>query len=120
MKILICDDAGFIRQILMDVIATHGQHTIWEARNGKEAVDIATQVCPDVCFMDVVLPEQNGIEAARAIREQCPQTKIFALSTLSQEDIETIKPLDTTFDHFIVKPFTPNQIIDLLNKGESL
>ncbi len=80
-RVLLADDHAVVRQGFRLILSSQeGIEVICEAGNGREAVELALRHRPDVAVIDVSMPELNGIEATRRILEQCPQTKILALS----------------------------------------
>ena len=109
MKVLICDDAGFIRQILREII-TGAEVTIFEASNGKQAIEMASSVKPDLVFLDIVLPYKNGVEVATVLKAQDPTVKIIGISTLDKSQIEAIHQTEGLFSVFIEKPFNKQDI----------
>ena len=85
LRVLIADDHEIVRQGLASVLAeTHDVEVIGEAGNGREAVDLAYRLHPDVVIMDVSMPLMNGDEATRQIRRHLPQTRVVALSMHSE------------------------------------
>ena len=88
LKILIADDHELIREGLK---ARLGRHEGWkvcgEAVNGRQAVEMAHQLLPDVAVLDVSMPELNGIEAARQIRKGCPDTEVLILTMQESEGL---------------------------------
>jgi DNA-binding NarL/FixJ family response regulator len=81
MKVLIADDHGIVREGLKSLFKKQQDiEVVGEAQDGKEAVDLARQLRPDIVVMDVTMPNLNGIDATRAIMKECPDTKVIALS----------------------------------------
>lgn len=109
MKILVCDDAGFIRHIIREIISDHDV-TLFEAANGKQALEIASSTKPDLVLLDIVLPKKNGIEVAKVLKAQDPRIRIVGISTLNHEQIHKIHNIDGVFDQFIEKPFSKADI----------
>lgn len=117
-KILIVDDAGFIRQILGSLLQELGCQIIGEARTGNEAVLRAQALRPDLIFMDMVLPEKNGAEASIEILEEFPKTLIVAMSTAT-EDIVRERALQAGCVRFMAKPFQKESLRQLLKELSS-
>jgi len=113
MKVLICDDAGFIRKILSDILSEKSV-TIFECGDGKLAIEIASSVRPSLVFLDIVLPLKNGIEVAKVLKAQDPKIKIVALSTLETNQIEQTHKTGGLFDLILNKPFKKQQILKAL------
>jgi two-component system chemotaxis response regulator CheY len=113
MKVLICDDAGFLREILTQLVSEFGYHVVGEARDGVEVVEKAVKLSPDLVLLDLVLPLKNGSEAARDIREKLPNVKIAALSTVDEAFLKR-KSEEAGFDGYLVKPFSKEDLKTLL------
>lgn len=81
LSILLADDHAVVRNGFRHILAAEwDMQVVGEASNGREAVDMAEQLKPDVVVMDVTMPELNGIEASRRIAKTSPRTRILALS----------------------------------------
>jgi two-component system response regulator NreC len=88
MKILIADDHGIVREGLKALIKRRTDiEVVGEAEDGKTAVELASQLVPDVVIMDVTMPNLNGVDATRAITRACPNTKVIALSMHTDKTI---------------------------------
>jgi DNA-binding NarL/FixJ family response regulator len=87
-RILIADDHEVVRQGLKAILASQqGWHVCGEAVNGREAVDKSKRLKPDVVILDISMPELNGLEATRQIREVCPQTQVLILTVNESEEL---------------------------------
>lgn len=85
-RILIVDDHAVVRQGLRMFLALDEDlEIVGEARNGREAVDLAVRLGPDVVLMDLLMPEMDGITAIRAMRQQAPDTEIVALTSVLED-----------------------------------
>lgn len=116
-RVLIVDDAGFIRQILASLLSELGCHVIGEARNGAEAVTRALSLKPDLIFMDMVLPGKNGAEASQDILDALPGVRIVAMST-TDEEIVRLKAEAAGCIRFLDKPFNLNSVLEVLQTIE--
>lgn len=106
--VLIVDDAGFIRDILSRIISALG-HNVIEASDGNEALKMSLTYHPDIVFMDLVMPERNGVEAAQSILEVHPKVRIIAMSTLDDEMLhEQLKAIGVK--DFMPKPFQKSDV----------
>ena len=107
-KILICDDSSLIRKQLKDLLTKMDCEVI-EAVNGKEVVDIFKEVQPDVVFMDIVMPEADGLEALKNIKIYNQDAKVIMLSSIGTS-AKLVQALKSGAMDFIQKPYTTEQI----------
>ncbi len=114
-RLLVVDDALFMRKMISGVAAEAGWEVVGEAGNGVDAVALYKQLRPDLVTMDLVMPEMGGLEALRLIRASDPEAKVVVVTALDQKQtlIESIR--DGAFD-FIVKPFERQRVLNLLAK----
>jgi two-component system chemotaxis response regulator CheY len=108
-KVMIVDDAGFVREILSNMVTQLGHAVVAEAATGVEAVAKALQMKPDVIIMDLVLPEKNGIEAVAEIREVQPGCKFIAVSTIEEEFVVK-NAMQAGCAAYLKKPFTKKDV----------
>lgn len=109
-KVLVVDDADFMRMMLEDILMKHG-HTVLQARNGQEGLDILEREKADVCVLDIVMPVMHGIEALRRMKEMQPDLKVVMLSALSQES-NVRKALHLGAAAFVAKPFQAETLVE--------
>lgn len=114
MKTLVVDDAGFMRELLIQHCTELGHNVIAEAINGNQAVEFAKKYNPELVIMDLVLPDKNGIEASIEILKNNPNVEILAISSLEQNWIQ-LKTQAAGCKHFLKKPFTKNQLENTLS-----
>jgi DNA-binding NarL/FixJ family response regulator len=85
-RIMLADDHEIVRRGLRDLVEVHdGWQVCGEARNGREAVDLAADLTPDVAILDLSMPELNGIEATRRIRKESPLTEVLVYTMHGSE-----------------------------------
>jgi two-component system chemotaxis response regulator CheY len=114
-RLLIVDDALFMRKMISGVAAEAGWEVAGEAADGAEAVSLYQQLHPDLVTMDLVMPVMGGLEALRQIRALDPDAKVVVVTALDQKQalMESIR--DGAID-FIVKPFERERVLSLLGK----
>lgn len=114
-KILVVDDAGFMRKMVQTHLSKAGYTDFVEGEDGQRAVELYKEIKPDLVIMDITMPNLNGIEALRQIKGFDADAKIVMCSAMGQEAMvmEAIKlgALD-----FIVKPFKAERIVQTVNK----
>ena len=117
-RVLIVDDAGFIRIALRNVLEKNGFEVAGEAENGLVAVKKYIEIRPDIVTMDITMPEMDGLSALKAIRQVDPNAKIIMLSAMGQQ-VMVKEAIMSGAKTFIVKPFKDEQLVDTLNKVAS-
>lgn len=111
-NVLIVDDAIFMRKMLSDILSKDGHKVVGEAENAKEAVELYSQLKPDVVTLDIIMPEINGVDAINAIRkitEKDKKAKIVMVSAMGQQE-QVVEAIQAGAKEFIVKPFQPSQV----------
>lgn len=113
-KILVVDDAAFMRLRATKLLVEAG-HQVFEAENGRLAVDAYMRERPDCVLMDITMPEMDGIEALGEIRAKDPHARIAMLTAMGQQAI-VMDAIKRGARDFIVKPFAPDRILAAVNK----
>ncbi|WP_457554571.1 response regulator [Candidatus Pyrohabitans sp.] len=114
-RVLIADDAAFMRNMLRKILTQAGYEVVGEASTGVEAVEKYKEVRPHVVTMDIVMPEKDGIEAVREIIEYDPNAIIIMCSALGQQSM-IIEAIQAGAKDYIIKPFQPAKVIDTIRK----
>ena len=115
-KILIVDDAAFMRNMIKDVFESMpGFSVIGEASNGIEAVEKYKALHPDLVTMDIVMPLKSGIEATKEITSVDREAKIIMCSALGQESL-VMEAVEAGARDFIVKPFKAEKVQEVVNR----
>ena len=109
-KLVIVDDAPFIREVLRHIFTGTEVSLVGEAHDGEQAVQIARLTKPDVMLMDIVMPRLSGIEATAAILRELPQTRIIACSTVDQNAM-VLRALDAGCCNYVTKPFKAEAVL---------
>ena len=114
-RILVVDDAAFMRMVLKKAIEDAGYTVVGEAENGLKAIEKYKELNPDIVTMDITMPEMDGISAVKAIREIDPSAKIVMCSAMGQQAM-VIDAIQAGAKDFIVKPFQNDRVHDTLSK----
>jgi two-component system chemotaxis response regulator CheY len=114
-RVLIVDDAVFMRNMIREILAGAGFDVVGEAGNGVEAVERWRELRPDVTTMDIVMPFRSGIEATRDIVGSEPGAVVVMCSALGQESL-VMEAIEAGASDFIVKPFKPEEVLGVVRK----
>lgn len=109
-KILIVDDAAFMRMMIKETLKSSGYENIIEAADGDQAVQTYKTEKPDLVIMDITMPNKNGLEALKEIKEFDPKAVIVMCSAMGQESM-VVEAIRNGAKDFIVKPFKSERII---------
>jgi two-component system chemotaxis response regulator CheY len=109
-KILLVDDAAFMRKVIKDTLSKNGYTELYEAVDGADAVEKYSEVNPDLVIMDITMPNMDGLEALKAIRAKDSDASIVMCSAMGQESM-VMDAVRSGAKDFIVKPFKPDRII---------
>lgn len=115
-RILVVDDAAYMRMMLKEILVDHGYEIAGEAENGGEAVDKYRELVPDAVTMDITMPEVDGIEAVKKIKSFAPDAVIIMCSAMGQHNL-VMKALEAGARDFVVKPFDPERIVQALQSN---
>lgn len=114
-RVLIVDDAAFMRIKLRDILEKNGYEVAGEAENGYEAIEKYKELEPDIVTMDITMPELDGVEALKEIKSFAPEAKILMCSAMGQQTMVMDAIRAGALD-FIVKPFDTERVIRALDK----
>lgn len=114
-RILIVDDAKFMRMTLTNILIKANHDVVGEAENGSEAVKLYEELKPDLVTMDVTMPEMSGLEAVRQIKQGDPEAKIIMCSAMGQQKM-VVEAIETGAKDFVVKPFDEGRVLDAINR----
>lgn len=114
-RILITDDAAFMRMMVKDILTKGGHDVVGEAENGKQAVEKYKELKPDLVTMDITMPEMDGIEALKAIKAEDANAKVIMCSAMGQQAM-VLEAIQNGARDFIVKPFQPDKVLDSIGK----
>lgn len=114
-RIMIVDDAAFMRMMLKNVLTKGGFEIVEEAQDGAQAVEKYTQCNPDLVIMDITMPNMDGIEALKKIKSMKGDAKIIMCSAMGQEAL-VIDAIKAGALDFIVKPFQNDRLIAAISR----
>ena len=114
-KIMLVDDAAFMRMMVKDALTKAGYTDLIEAQDGAEAVEKFNAENPDLVFMDITMPNMDGLEALKEIKAAHPNANIVMCSAMGQEAM-VIEAIKSGAKDFIVKPFKPDRILATAEK----
>lgn len=117
-KILIVDDAIFMRRMLSDILTKAGHQIVGEAENAKEAVTLYKKLKPDVMTLDIIMPEVDGMDAMKAVKAILAFDKeaaIVVVSAMGQQE-HVVESIQAGAKDFIVKPFQPSQVTGAVDR----
>ena len=114
-KVLITDDAAFMRMMLKDILTKGGYEIVGEAVNGNEAIEKYNQFKPDLVTMDITMPICDGITALKQIMTSDPTAKVVMCSAMGQQAM-VIESIQSGAKDFIVKPFQPQRVLEAVKK----
>lgn len=114
-KVLIVDDAAFMRMMLKDILTKNGYEVVREAENGAKAVEKYGELKPDLVTMDITMPEMDGISALKNIRSIDSNAKVVMCSAMGQQAM-VIEAIQAGARDFIVKPFQADRVLEAVKK----
>mgnify|MGYP003593892922 FL=1 len=114
-KILIVDDAAFMRMMIKNILIKEGYDVVGEAENGAPAVEKYKELNPDLVTMDITMPEMDGISAVKEIMKINKGAKVVMCSAMGQQAM-VIDAIQAGAKDFIVKPFQPDRVIEAISK----
>lgn len=115
-RVLVVDDAAFMRMMIKDILTKNGFEIVGEAENGAVAVEKWKELRPDLTTMDITMPEMDGISAVKEIKKVDIAAKIIMCSAMGQQSM-VIEAIQAGARDFIVKPFQPDRVIDAIRKA---
>ena len=114
-KVMICDDAAFMRMMIKDILTKNGYNVVGEAENGAKAVEKYQELKPDLVLMDITMPEMDGIQALKAIKAVDPSATVIMCSAMGQQAM-VIESIQSGAKDFIVKPFQQDRVLEAVRK----
>jgi two-component system chemotaxis response regulator CheY len=115
LKVLIVDDAIFMRKMISDILVENGMEIVGEADTGAKAVEKFMELRPDLVTMDIIMPEMNGIDAVRKIMEFDSQARVVMCSALGQQALVQ-EAITAGAKDFLIKPFNAARVVEVIAK----
>ncbi|MEK5184391.1 response regulator [Solibacillus sp. FSL R5-0449] len=115
-RILIVDDAAFMRMMIKDILTKNGFEVVGEAADGIQAVEKYNELRPDLVTMDITMPEMDGIAALKEIKGTDPNAVVIMCSAMGQQAM-VIDAIQAGAKDFIVKPFQADRVIEAIQKA---
>jgi len=115
-RVLVVDDAAFMRKVLGDALASGGHEVVGEAANGKQAVESFQSLRPELTTLDITMPEKDGLEALAEIMAIDPAARVVMCSALGQES-KVLESIKLGAKDFVVKPFQPGRVLEAVDKA---
>jgi two-component system, chemotaxis family, chemotaxis protein CheY len=115
-RILIADDAAFMRVMIKGILSKQSYEIVGEAKDGREAIDLFKKLRPDLTTMDIIMPEINGIEAVKEIIKFDPKAVIIMCSAMGQQSM-VIEAIAAGAKDFVIKPFQPPRVLEAVERA---
>ncbi|AJQ27328.1 MULTISPECIES: response regulator [Pelosinus] len=115
-RVLIVDDAAFMRMMVKDILSKNGYEIVGEAENGVKALEKYQELKPDLTTMDITMPEMDGITAVKEIKKIDPNAKVIMCSAMGQQAM-VVEAIQAGARDFIVKPFQPDRVLEAVRKA---
>ena len=115
-RVLVVDDAAFMRKLLSDALVSGGHEIVGEAGNGNEAVERWQELRPELTTLDITMPEKDGLSALAEIMAIDPTAKVIMCSALGQEG-KVLEAVKLGAKDFVIKPFQPPRVLEAVDKA---
>ena len=115
-RVLVVDDAAFMRMMVKDILSKNGYEIVGEAENGMKALEKYQELKPDLVTMDITMPEMDGITAVKEIKKVDPAAKVVMCSAMGQQAM-VIEAIQAGARDFIVKPFQADRVLEAIREA---
>ncbi|AWM31742.1 response regulator [Hymenobacter nivis] len=115
-RILIVDDSFYMRTMLKNMLTDAGYEVVGEAANGQQALEMAVATKPDLITLDVILPDNTGLDVLRGLRKEAPDAKVVMCSAVGQEVIVN-EAIENGALAYIVKPFSEERVLEIVGSA---
>ena len=116
MRIVIADDHALFRDGLRSLLSTRGHEIVGEAKNGREAIDLARRFQPDVVLMDIQMPEVDGLTATRTLTAELPEVKVIIL-TATEDDAKLFEAIKSGAQGYLLKNLEADDFFSILDRA---
>lgn len=114
-RVLIIDDAKFMRMTLSNILNKAGHEVVGEGENGRDAIRLYRDLKPDLVTLDITMPEMSGLEAVKEIKKEFSNAKVIMCSAMGQQKM-VVEAIEAGAKDFIVKPFDEARVVDAINR----
>lgn len=114
-RILIVDDAIFMRKMIGDILRKEGYEICGEAENGIEAIKKYKELKPDLVTMDIIMPDMSGIDAVQEIVKNDSNAKILMVSAMGQQSL-VVEAIQKGAKDYVIKPFQPSRVLEAVER----
>lgn len=121
MRVLVADDHSLFRDGLISLLEAGGFEVVGQVSNGRAAIEATLRLRPDVVLMDIDMPQMDGLQALRLIKQELPDTQVVIL-TVSDEDANLFEAVKSGADGYLLKSLTADQFFEMLDglrRGEA-
>lgn len=115
-RVLVVDDAAFMRKVLTDALTAAGHEVVGEAGDGNEAVERFRELKPDLATLDITMPEKDGLTALKEILSLDPGARVVMCSALGQES-KVLEAIKSGAKDFVVKPFQAERVLQAVQSA---
>ncbi|MCC9165545.1 response regulator [Pontibacter harenae] len=115
-RILVVDDSFYMRTMLKNMLTDAGYEVVGEAPNGQTALELAKSTKPDLVTLDVILPDNTGLDVLKGIKSEQPDMKVIIVSAVGQEVIVN-EAIEYGALAYIVKPFSEEKVLEVVSKA---
>lgn len=112
-KILLVDDSYYMRTVLRDILQDNNFDIVGEAASGASAIKLATENMPDLITLDLILPDNTGLDVLKTIKKDRPEVKVVIVSAVGQESVVE-QAMALGAEAYIVKPFIEEKVIEVI------
>lgn len=113
-RILVVDDSFYMRTMLKNMLSDAGYVIVGEAGDGETAIKMATETNPDLVTLDLILPDNTGLDVLKSIRRTSPNLKVIIVSAVGQEAIVN-EAIQSGANAYIVKPFAEEKVLEIVS-----